>query len=160
MSDHYRPQLGASWLKADSVIAGPYILYSGSNPRIVAGVVGTMQVPATLVRIMITGPIAGGIQGFPVISSIGPCWSEAVLVGSGAFAADASLRTYILDWDFRLIDHVLVVDPTSRFARGFEELNIEAGITVSGEALVTAAPLSSSVSAAGSAGGFVPVLTP
>jgi len=129
---HYHPEAGGSWLKAVDFDTGPFVLFSGAFPRIVAGAVGTLQVPATLVRIFLSGSITPGSASGTVLSSVGPCWSNVPLLMSTppGVADQAQLSSWFIDWDFRLVDHVLVVDPDAVMTRG--------AVTVSGQALVVA----------------------
>jgi len=135
MAEHYRPQFGSSWLIARSFDRGPFVLYSAPKSRIVAGVEGSLQVPATLVRVQITAAILPGAATGVVLASVGPCWtSAALIVATPPGAADPqTFQTFVMDWDFRLTDHVLVIDPDVVFVSG--------SVHVSGEALVTGAPL-------------------
>lgn len=135
MAEHYRPQLGGSWLVARAFERGPVQLYSGPNPRIVASQEFALQVPATLVRIQITAALSPGAATGTVLASIGPCWTIApLIVATPPGVADPqTFQTFVMDWDFRLTDHVLVIDPDAVFVSG--------SLHVSGEALVTGAPL-------------------
>lgn len=147
---HYRPEAGGSWLKA--VTGVPSIMvYSGARRPTVPATLAVdqfLQVPATLARVFLAlGPVPAGVSsGWSIVSSFGGCWLSGVplLIGEGVDVAAVTLPVvnHALDWDFRITDQFLIVDP----GRVCPTLSV----TVSGEALVSGSRLSvSSVSSAG-----------